>query len=258
MSITGPGLGTGTNRIVTFSIDANSGALTQVPQATFIPSQPFSAERMVISPNGKFLLATADIGTGSGFAAPTQGVRPISRDPNTGVLSSTLVPIATISGDDNFDGLAVTPANSFLVGADTGSNLIFVWSIDQNTGALTQVAQFGQALSTTVVAPMGVAIDPSGKFVIVANSQSSNVSVFSISSAGMLTPVAGSPFKAGSGPTGVAINASGTLVFVGNAQSNDLSVFQLDANSGNLTPVQGTPLPLGTSAFNLMTVVAVN
>ena len=83
MSITGPGLGTGANRIVTFSIDANSGALTQVPQATFMPSQPFSAERMVISPNGKFLFAAADIGTGSGFAAPTQGVQPISRDPTT-------------------------------------------------------------------------------------------------------------------------------------------------------------------------------
>ena len=91
-----------------------------------------------------------------------------------------------------------------------------------------------------------------------AGSDSNNLSVFSISSSGTLTPVAGSPFPAGSGPTSVAFNASGKLVFVGNVGSNDMSVFQFDSNTGALTPVQGSPFPIGESAFNLMTVVTIH
>ena len=48
---------------------------------------------------------------------------------------------------------------------------------------------------------MAWAIDPKGKFAYVTNQGSANVSAYPIiATSGALTPVAGSPFAAGSGP----------------------------------------------------------
>ena len=258
MSIIGGSLTGGSNtgpRIGVFTIDANSGALTEVTTNPFAPALPFTGYRMVISPNGKFLYAAATVGTGSSFGAPPQGVQAIARDPNSGTLSSSLPPL---TATDAIEALAMTPSGEFLVGTDVSRNQVLVWSVDPNSGALTQASVFGDPQTTTMVAPRGIAIDPSGKFVLVANSQSSDVSVLSLSSSGTLTPVTGSPFPAGSGPTSVAFSASGKLVFVGNVGSNNMSVYQFDSSTGALTQIQGSPFPIGTSAFNLMTVVTIH
>ena len=260
MSVVG-GRDPGDPRIDVFSIDSNSGALAEVTSSPFVLSEQFTGYRMVISPDGKFLFAAASVGSAPAGIAPPMGVQPITRDPNSGTLSTTLVPLARSAnsiGASSIDGLAVNPSGNFLVGAAVSMNQVFVWSIDPNTGALTQASTFGDPQATTMVAPRGIAIDPTGKFVIVADSQSSGVSVLTLSNTGTLTPAAGSPFPAGSGPTSVAVSASGKLVFVGNVGSNDMSVFQLDPNSGALSAVQGSPFPIGTSAFNLMTVATVH
>jgi 6-phosphogluconolactonase len=49
-------------------------------------------------------------------------------------------------------------------------------------------------------------VDPLGRFAYVANSFGNNVSAYSIGANGALTPVAGSPFAAGSGPDPVAVD----------------------------------------------------
>jgi len=258
MSVIGP---TPNPPIGVFSIDPNTGSLNEVTASEFSSAQPFAAYRMVVSPNGSFLFAAAAVGTAFPGTPPPQGVQPITRDPNTGVLSSTLVPLAipkSSVGSSNIEAMAISPSNNFLLGTAVPLNQVFVWSIDRNTGALTQVSVFGDPQATTMVAPRGIAIDPTGKFAVVAGSDSNNVSVLSISGSGTLTPVAGSPFPAGSGPTSVAFNASGKLVFVCNVGSNDMSVFQFDSSTGALTSVPASPFPIGESAFNLMTVVTIH
>src|SRR3990172_11566291 len=57
--------------------------------------------------------------------------------------------------------------------------------------------------------PLSVAVDPSGNFVYVANSGSDNVSAFTIDASGVLSPMAGSPFPAGTAPISVAVDPSG-------------------------------------------------
>ena len=54
-----------------------------------------------------------------------------------------------------------------------------------------------------------------------------------------LTPVAGSPFTAGTGPNAVAVDPSGALVYVSNKGSNDVSAF--NSKAGVLTQVTGSP-----------------
>src|SRR5437763_642104 len=60
-------------------------------------------------------------------------------------------------------------------------------------------------------------------FVFVANSGSASVSAFAMSSAGSLTPVAGSPFPAGAGAEFMAFDGVHKLLFVNNQSANTVS-----------------------------------
>jgi DNA-binding beta-propeller fold protein YncE len=75
--------------------------------------------------------------------------------------------------------------------------------INRSTGALSEVR--GSPFPTGV-APLGVAVDPTGEFVYVANKSSSNVSAYVIiPSTGALSEIAGSPFPAGVAPNDITI-----------------------------------------------------
>jgi 6-phosphogluconolactonase len=59
--------------------------------------------------------------------------------------------------------------------------------------------------------------------------------------AGLLSPVAGSPFPAGGGSDGVAFSPTGTLMAVPNGGDNTISVFKVNSSTGSLTPAAGNP-----------------
>ena len=108
--------------------------------------------------------------------------------------------------------------------------------------------RLGSPTSTDGDSPQGIRVTPDGKFVVVVNQGTSNVSVFSLdSTTGALAAVPGSPFASGSAPGPVEIDPSGKFVFVGDTGGNSLSAYTIDS-TGSLTPVSGTPVPLGTNA----------
>jgi YVTN family beta-propeller protein len=75
----------------------------------------------------------------------------------------------------------------------------------------------------------------------VTNHGSNNVSGFTIDTlTGVLTPVVGSPFSAGTGPNAAAV-AAGKFLYVANSASNDVSAYAIDPNTGALTSVPGSP-----------------
>jgi 6-phosphogluconolactonase len=82
-------------------------------------------------------------------------------------------------------------------------------------------------------------MDPSGKFLYVANSGSNNVSVFSIGSTGALTAISGSPFSAGTAPIGLSITGTDKVEYVANMGSNNVSAYSLNTATGVLTAVAG-------------------
>ncbi len=51
-----------------------------------------------------------------------------------------------------------------------------------------------------------MAIDPSGHFLYAVNFNSNDVSAYTVSATGALTPVAGSPFAVGTQPHAIAID----------------------------------------------------
>ena len=92
--------------------------------------------------------------------------------------------------------------------------------------------------------PRSVAVDPTAKFVYVANFDSNNISAYSIDSNGALTPVSGSPFATGVGPVSVVVNVTGNFAYVVNFGSKSVSAYSI-GSSGALTPVSGSPFPTG-------------
>jgi len=83
--------------------------------------------------------------------------------------------------------------------------------------------------------PIGIAVDPSGDFLLVTNGASNDVSVFHVDQAsGALSQVSNSPFPAGEMPCGIAIDPSGPFVYIGNWASHDLCGYRLERPTGRL------------------------
>jgi 6-phosphogluconolactonase (cycloisomerase 2 family) len=141
------------------------------------------------------------------------------------------------------------PTKPFAYVANTGSDDISAYSVNAGTGVLTIIPNPGPPVTNFFGAgtsPQRVSIDPAGRFALVANAGSSNISVYAIDQiTGELTQVAASPFAAGTQPQRVTVDPTGTFVFVPNAGSDNISVYQLHTATGFLTPVTGSPFAAG-------------
>ena len=125
---------------------------------------------------------------------------------------------------------------------------------DPTTGVVGLVP--GPLTSTGGDNPQAIGITPDEKFMVAANQGTNNMAVFPVDvTTGPQTPVPGSPFASGLQPGPVAIappilagtSPSAKFVFVGNTGDNSLSAYSIDP-TGTLTPVTGTPIPLGANA----------
>jgi 6-phosphogluconolactonase len=85
------------------------------------------------------------------------------------------------------------------------------------------------------------------EFAYVTNFASDKVSGYRITGDGALTPVKGSPFRAGTGPTALAVDPTGKFAYVTNQEGEygSVSAYAVDATSGVLTPVKGSPFLTG-------------
>ena len=173
-------------------------------------------------------------------------------DAGSGVL--TAVAGSPFSPGSNPLSLVIDPIGRFLYVAtygplNYGSGGVSAYAISTTSGALTPITPFFR-LSSLYSAGTGsnsVAVDPSGKFLYVANEISNDISMFTIdASSGALTALAGSPFPAtGAGPHSIIVDASGKFAYVVNEISNDISAYALDTASGAITAVVGSPMPNG-------------
>ena len=86
-------------------------------------------------------------------------------------------------------------------------------------------------------------------FAYAANNASNDVSAYTINATtGALTPVPGSPFAAGLNPVTVTVHPSGQFAYVANAFNGgigDVSAYTINATTGALTPVPGSPFAAG-------------
>jgi len=152
--------------------------------------------------------------------------------------------------------LAMDPGGKFLFVANANSNNLTIYSVDSGSGALSEVAGSPVAVGFN---PVFLTLSPSGQFLYVANAASNTISGFAVDGSGGLTQVPGSPYVLTSsingqtaGPNWIALDPTGKFLYVANLLASNVSGFTVDANSGALTAINGSPFTAGTSPSSLV------
>jgi 6-phosphogluconolactonase (cycloisomerase 2 family) len=226
-------LNQGDASISVYSIDATRGILTQVGSP---PSGLTNPRSLVVSPTAASLYVVSDAGPTdttskiSGFSIGANGVL-------------TAAGSFTAGANSNISRMTIDPKGQFLYAADSANNNVVSLSISAS-GALSQVAGSPFTAGTQ---PFAVAVDASDSFVYVSNSGSNDVSAFK-TSAGVLTPITGSPFPTqGSGTVSVTqpgfliVDATNTFVYVSNVATKAIAAFAINSADGTLVAVNNSP-----------------
>jgi 6-phosphogluconolactonase (cycloisomerase 2 family) len=154
-------------------------------------------------------------------------------NPVSGALTPSGLPqIPSLGGGPDF--ASVDPSGKWLYVVDGTANMVFAFSINQTTGALTAVG----AGVATGAGPVDVLVTPNDKFVYVINSSATgSVSAYSIGATGALTAIT-APTTVLNTPQFAAIDPTGTYLFVPNSGDNTIVPFTIGSD-GTLTA--GTP-----------------
>jgi 6-phosphogluconolactonase len=174
------------NTVSSFQIGVN-GALTPVagsPFATASSSGFASSLGLAADPAGKFLFV------GDHMA---QAVVPFSISSTGALTTVSALPVAapgcTVSCHNNPLRLTVHPNNQFVYATNVQAGTVSAFKI--TNGALSSIAEV-----PTGQHPFGVALDPTGEFLFVANKVDNTLSAYSVNlSTGVASPMSGSPFS---------------------------------------------------------------
>jgi 6-phosphogluconolactonase len=277
--------------IYAYSI-GSTGALTIENSGTAVASQIASA--LAISPDGEYLYAldlTTDGAVLSVYAIGTNGVLTAATIPSytftqqigTSGASITVAPsgsnflvltlgtagdvIVPLANDQlntaNINPVSITFSSSatgdFGAAIDSNNNVYFarttgiaVYNVASNGSSVTAVTNTS-ANSATGSGVHGILI--TGSYLYAASSNSSNISGFSFTSAGILTPLTGSPYTAPTNVGALGIDNTGKyLVASGYNSSSGTQVFTI-GSAGALT-ASTTTAPTGTSPSTTPVVIA--
>jgi DNA-binding beta-propeller fold protein YncE len=123
--------------------------------------------------------------------------------------------------------------------------------IDQATGNISSTNGFSEPQGGGLA--VGLAVDPSGKWLAATDIMNNNVHILAINPAnGGLTESQSLIFPTGTGPSAVVFDSTGKFLYVLNgglgsvgAGSNNISAYAFDASTGMLTAVSGSPYNVG-------------
>ena len=178
---------------------------------------------------------------------------------STGVMtavSNGFVPVPGI-GASSPEQAVVDPSGQFLYVTDSylpGSSMpagISAMSIDPSSGNLGQAVNSPFSLPSNSQ-PIGIVTDPSGKFLYAAlsNSPAAGGAIAGYtrnSTTGNLTQISGSPFASTSSAYtqtySMVVHPSGKFLYAMNLNGGTVSAFTIDAGTGALTPITGSPFP---------------
>jgi 6-phosphogluconolactonase (cycloisomerase 2 family) len=160
-------------------------------------------------------------------------------------FAAGFAPVNLISTYNNSDSIPLLYAADFTGGG--------IWGFTINSdGSLTPVpgSPFATAPNS---APAAMAVTGSGitgGILYVTLSGLNEIAAFSIGESGALAPLPGSPFRAGRGPA--SLLAYNNFLYALNGLDHTVSAYSVDANTGILTQIQGSPFPAGTASGGLI------
>jgi 6-phosphogluconolactonase len=236
----------GANTVSAFSVNTSTGMLAPVAGSPFATGARPTG--IAADPMGRFVfVANQAADSISVFIIGANGsLSPAPGSPFTAGSPYGLAVNAagTVLFANNFPDSMVSDLNtvsSFQIGAN---------------GALTPVSgsPFATANSAGFASAIGLAADPSGKFLFVADHMAQAVVSFNILSTGALTPVSALPAPAPacsvschSNPLRLAVHPNDQFVYATNVQAGTLSAFKMI--NGALSPI--ADVPTGQHPFGL-------
>jgi 6-phosphogluconolactonase (cycloisomerase 2 family) len=187
-------------------------------------------------PSGNFLYAPDP---------PANEVVGFAIDSTTGALTS--VPGSPFPTGMQPEQVVIGPSGQFLYVSDFSSADISGFTIDSSTGALATIPGspfFGGD------DPDGLVVHPSGKFLYCTTTYGNSIAAFTIDqTTGALTAIPDSPFSLGLGvssaPYSIAQDPAGKFLYALGSEDGNVYEFTIDANSGALTLVTGSPFHQG-------------
>jgi 6-phosphogluconolactonase len=184
-------------------------------------------------PPAEFLYATSSNGQ----------VLSLPVDPSTGVVGAA----TSVAGPAMSLSIAAV-GSQFVYASDFQNDLIYGYSINATSGALTPAAgsPFAQA---PLRVPNGLAAGPGDNFLYAT--VGIGIDAFSINGTGVPALLAGAPFASG-GNLWLAVDPSGKFLFAPDiSPPNGVSAFTIDSTTGALTSVPGSPFPFaGQTVLN--------
>lgn len=153
--------------------------------------------------------------------------------------------------------VAVNPAGTFVYVANNGikstttNGSVSAYRVNTSTGALTPISgsPFPAGLHSNAVT-----VDPTGRFVYVTNSgdglTNGTLSAYTVNPGTGALTAAGNPVATGLNPSTVTVGASGRFVYVGNTGSASVSAYNINATTGVLTELAGSPYATGEAPLS--------
>jgi len=240
-----------------FSIDQTTGALTAVPGSP-VRLNPSEARVPIVDPSGSFLYITHQDTCGDDCKGAISAFK-IGTDGSLTEIAGS--PYAT---DYGTIGIAMRPDGKFLYTMNSANccrtvDTISAFQLDPTSGALTQVS--GSPFPAGAV-PLFAAVNPNGNFLYAIEGGEGCCAVvpFSIDPTTGALSSAGTFYVAGQNSLGIDVDAVDNLLFVANNGSpsatnsvdGSISVFQMNATTGALTQVTGSPFTTtGSNPFQL-------
>lgn len=244
------------NRVVTarhgvavYLVGETTGALTPVPGAP-----PEEVQAFALEPSGRFAYAIHH----GYFLGKEDQILAYALDAATGALAPT-VPGSPFPAGWQPEKLVVTPSGRLLYVLHANWSTpprpgpeppnISAYTIDAASGTLAPVRlePVGSASRSR-----SMVLAPSGRFAYVADNDTPPIPIGSVwayrvdEQTGALTPVAGSPVRTAARATAAAVDSSGYYLYVTNIGpdpegAGSVSAYRIDADTGALTPVPGSP-----------------
>ena len=230
--------------ISAFGVDAGSGALTAITGSPFaaggVNATGIGAQGPVgvaVDPMGKFVyVSNGGFGNISAYTVNTV----------SGALTAIPGSPFAIGSFTELGPLAVDPTGKFLYVTNVSGSFgnIVTLNINVSSGVLTGFPVRPPFIDMGTGA---LVVSPAGKFVYATGSLGGVLAYTANAGSGALTAVPGSPFPAGIGPTGVTMDPTGKFVYVPNSSlcascaSGNVSAYTINAGSGALTPIAGSP-----------------
>lgn len=249
-------------KVAGFTFNPSSGELTPVPGSPFSAGNtPVQAVQEGLQSKFLYVSNLNDSAGGISAFAISQGTGALSPIPGspfpTGSPGSFPGPSALVmSLNSKFLYVA-------LVGTGSANSQIAAFAIDPSSGGLTPVpgSPFVTGNDPLQMILVPITLGPRG-FLYTANIQDGTISAFTADdNTGVLTPVTGSPYAAGTSVGGLAATVAATpsgsnFLYAADSQAKNIRGYTIDGDTGALSPISGSPFPAGIAPM-LLTVARV-